>query len=380
MTNHPLATPQDNDPGTEGIVGYEYQREIAVLLCIRMLANKDRKYIVCEFHEDLLQIRRDLSVEFTQIKKKDGNWTLRSLLIPAKKQKLSILGKLFLPLQMGKNISRIHLWGYGKPGSDRFPGDVSLAELITLTKTPHNVRDTAWQAAKRKYIDFLSNQLAGQGINSQTIENALDILDIDFTMPHPEAIEAKCQKTLGDTLKDIWDVELSVPEIDVLYQKIYARVKQVSLQPGQPWTAKAISREEAISLITTELKKFGVAADRTAALTTQDKLTAVNLGEKVMYAFQRRLDAVVLRFELGLSPTQWEDYRSDINVKCLELRAVSPDLVGPRLWQTMRQAFAELGEIWSSKYDARLDRDFVEGVFFDMTGICEAQWMRVGHS
>lgn len=51
--------------------------------------------------------------------------------------------------------------------------------------------------------------------------------------------------------------------------------------------------------------------------------------------------------------------------------------MGIDLWEGIRTIFAELGN--SPKItDSRLDQDFFEGVFFDMTGICEAQWMRTG--
>jgi hypothetical protein len=101
MSKSLISTPQNTDPGSEGSSGYEYQRDIAVLRCIEMIECRDIEYIICEFHEDIVQINKGMDLELVQVKKREtGNWTLDSLLKQVKKEK-SILASLFHSIEMG---------------------------------------------------------------------------------------------------------------------------------------------------------------------------------------------------------------------------------------------------------------------------------------
>ncbi len=120
MTSRIISTPQNTDPGTDGGIGYDFQKDLAVLLCIQMLLDKNAKYVVCEFHEDLVRIQKGYQLELIQVKKSQSkSWTLHNLITPTKKQKQGILGKLFAPLHHGKDISRIAFCSYGRPGKSQ---------------------------------------------------------------------------------------------------------------------------------------------------------------------------------------------------------------------------------------------------------------------
>ena len=70
---------------------------------------------------------------------------------------------------------------------------------------------------------------------------------------------------------------------------------------------------------------------------------------------------------------QWEGFRTQIDLRWREFRKQHPEIRGPVLWQSLRNILAELGADWATQ-DRRLGSDFAEGVFFDMTGTCEAAW------
>jgi hypothetical protein len=366
-----LSTPQMSDPGSEAPAGFEYQWHIAARMCIQMLADKEVEYVVCEFHEDVVQIRRGLHLELVQVKKREsGNWTLPSLVRPERGQQQGILGKLFGQLQKGKDVRRLVLLGYGRVSGD---GECSLPELIALLNLPNEGHDRGWENNIRRYVHFLSDELVSQGIDPDTISKGIELLEVDFSSPHPDAIEIQNQNLLDETLRQMWKVELSMPEVSTVYQDIHRRVQKVSCKPKQPWQLKAISRQEIIDLVSSRVKEYAPAASRRESLTTQDKMTSAGMGQKVIYALQKRLDAMQLRFELDIEAPQWEDFRTEIDVKWREFRAGNPKVQGPSLWQSLRSILSDLGQVWAEQ-DSRLGSDFAEGIFFDMTGTCEAEW------
>ena len=377
MTSRIISTPQNTDPGTDGGIGYDFQKDLAVLLCIQMLLDKNAKYVVCEFHEDLVRIQKGWQLELIQVKKNQSkNWTLHSLIVPTKKQKKGILGKLFEPLQHGKDISRIAFCSYGRPGKSQKDGDCNLEEMIALLSTPAEIRDHDWQLLLQKYIDYLTVSMEKQEISRATIQKGFEILEIDLSLPHPDAMISECNSRLAYILKEIWAIELSQRELEKINQDIFMRVRKASSKAKLSWINKSIKREEITSIIENCLIELSPSENRKTALTTQEKLISVGLGNKTNYAFEKRLQAMFLKYELGLSSKNWGDYRADINVKCDELRQSSPNIKGANLWKALRQIFSDLGEKLASQEDVRLNHDFIEGVFFDMTGICEAQWMR----
>ncbi len=371
MAGRALSTPQLRDPGSEAAAGYDYQWHVAARMCIQMLTDKEVEYIVCEFHEDVVQIRRGLHLELVQVKKKEsGNWTLNSLVRPERGQKRGILGKLFDQLQRGKDISRLVLLGYGRVSGN---GDLSLQELTGLLNLPDEGRDANWKSCIQRYVDSLSRELASQGIDPAVVAKGISILKIDFSLPHPDGIESQNRDLLDEALRKMWKVELSVPEVGAVYQELYNRVRKMSIKPKQPWHVKAISRQEALDLIFPQVKKYAPSLSRRELLATQDKLTSAGMAQKVTYALQKRLDAMQLRFELGIGAVQWENFRTEIDAKWREFRRDNPGVQGPELWQSLRNILFGLGQAWV-KQDRRMGPDFAEGVFFDMTGTCEAEW------
>jgi hypothetical protein len=70
MAQRIIDTPQLTDPGTEGLIGYDYQRDLAVMLCIKMIENHQIANVVCEFHEDIVQIKKSNKLELIQVKKR----------------------------------------------------------------------------------------------------------------------------------------------------------------------------------------------------------------------------------------------------------------------------------------------------------------------
>lgn len=371
MSRRVLTSPQPNDPGSEGGSGYDYQWHVGARMALQMLLNKETEYLVCEFHEDTIQVNRSLGLKLVQIKKRDsGNWTMQSLIRPDKKQKQGILCKLFSPLAKGKDIKELLLTGYGKTSGD---DELSLPGLIALLKYPQAARDDTWTDEIQKYVDFFCLELTPQGIDRHIILNAIRILDIDFSLPHPQVIEDKNKEFLEQFFREQLCVELTMPEIADMYQDLHTRIRKVSTRPGQPWTDKTLSRTETMNLLSHRARQYKPAGSRVHSLTTQDKLTSVGLGEKIFYAFEQRLDAMKLRFELGMTSAQWENYKTDINIEWSQFLAAHPGIQGPVLWGSLRNVLSLAAERWSAT-NKRLDSDFAEGVFFEMTGTCEAQW------
>ncbi|MEI2607642.1 MAG: dsDNA nuclease domain-containing protein [Candidatus Promineifilaceae bacterium] len=378
MTVHIISTPQLSDQGSEGSAGYDYQKEFALMLCIDMLLDKNSRCVICEFHEDVVQISRGWEIDLIQVKKKEnGNWSLNDLIKPDKKQTQGIMAKLLSPMQQGKAIRKIRLAGYGKVTPSKGDGNLNLAELVTLLKTPQVLRKNEWLSKIQEYQVYLAQELQVQSIRADVIEDALQVLEIDFSSPHPEAIALDCHRKLTRVIKQIWDVSITHDEVTEIYHDLYSRIKGISNKPRQPWNEKAITRQEVTEIVGQRLRNLSPAANRKATMNTQDKLTSVGLGSKSTYAFQKRLDAIGLRYELGLSSSQWEDFKTEISCACEEMRMQTPGIKGATLWKGLRKIFHELGNSWSVKDDKRLNSEFVEGVFFDMTGVCEASWMKV---
>lgn len=336
-----------------------------------MLADKTVEYIVCEFHEDVVQIRRGLQLDLVEVKKREsGTWALSDLIRPKSGQKQGILGKLFAELQKGKDIGRLLLLGCGRMSGD---SGCSLPDLVGLLSIPEEGRDGYWQNEVQRHVDFLCAELGPQGVVPETVSKGISILSIDFSLPHPDGIEMQNMDLLDRTLRGMWRIELTTLELAAVYRNLFDRVRQVSIRPKQPWYMKAISRQEVLSAVSSLVKDYTPALSRHELMTTQDKLTSAGLAQKAIYALQKRLDAMQLRFELDIGASQWEDMRTQIDLEWREFRRNNPDIRGPALWQSLRQMLSKLGMVWGEQ-DRRMGPDFAEGVFFDMTGTCEAEW------
>jgi hypothetical protein len=372
MAKRLISTPPEADTGSEAGVGFDFQWHLAAGKCIEMLSDEVTEYVVCEFHEDIIQIKREgVGLDLIQVKKKEsGTWSMNDLLKPEKKQKKGILAKLFEHLEAGKDIRSISLVGHGRCSGDE---DCSLPNLIALLGTPEAARDGDWRAHMEKFTNFLAEELEAQGISAATVAKGLELLRIDFSFPHPDAMASKGEGELDALLRQVFNVDLSLPEVKEVYNDLYNRVKAISLKPKQPWEVKSISREAASAIIYKRLKQYKPLATRDQYKTLQEKLSSAKLKERVDYAIEKRLDAIILKYELNIKPAQWEDYKADINVEWQAFLTANPTVKGPHLWKGVREVFSKLGGEWEAR-DSRLGAEFVEGVFFDMTAICEATW------
>lgn len=372
MAKRLISTPPQNDAGSEAGVGFDFQWHLAAGKCVEMLMDRTTEYVVCEFHEDIIQIKKEgMGLDLIQVKKKEGGtWTMNDLLKPDKKQTKGILAKIFEHVEAGKDIRGLSLVGHGRCSGDE---EFSLPDLIALLNTPVGARDDGWKVKTEEFTEYLSNELKAQGINASTVTKGLEILKIDFSYPHPDAMASKGEEKLDDVLRQVYQVDLSLPEVKEIYNDLYNRAKTISLQPKQPWEVKSISREAASAIIYKRLKQYKPLATRDQYKTLQEKLSSAKLEERVDYAIERRLDAIFLKYELNIKSKQWEDFKADINVEWQDFRAANPAIKGAPLWKGIRGVFSKLGHIWETQ-DPRLGADFVEGVFFDMTAICEATW------
>lgn len=372
MEENIISTPQKTDPGSHSSLGFDYQKQLTVYLCINMIRDKDVKYIVCEFHEDVLEVKADLRFDLIQIKMNSSStWALEKLITPDNKQKLSMLGKLFQPV-LRKDVTKVAFWGTGK--IERFKGDSSLAleEFIYLLKTPEEARNkNRWE----EYILHIETRLEEQGIPRETTQKAIEMLEIKLDFPGSNVIEYKNRELLNDILNEVYSVELTPKELSNVYLKLFDRVRNISNKPNQHWADKSISREQITELVFNEIKDKNPSGNRQEVLTTQDKFSRVGLGDKTHYAFQMRINAMWIKYELGIGSSGWEDYKTKISRKINKFRKENPGVMGPALWEGIRNIFSDLGGA-SHFGDPRIDQGFFEGVFFDMPGICEAQWMR----
>jgi Cap4, dsDNA endonuclease domain len=371
MKKKMFQVPVISDPGSQAAVGFDYQTHVANGLCIRMLIDKSIQYVLCEFHEDVVQVRQDSKLEMIQVKKREGGkWSLNDLIKPARRQRLGILAKLFECVQNGKDISKLRLIGYG----DVTNGDeYSLLGLIALLNTPPAARDEEWSSNLEAYCVYLATQLRPQGITAVTVEKCLKLLEIDFGLPHPKAIEEQQCRHLNEVVRKIWDVELSMDEVHEIYIALWKQVHELSLNPMGSWLEKSISREAALKLVNNYIKKYEPAKSRQDLRNTDEKLTVVGLVNKVSYALEKRYTSMYLRFEVGIDSVQWEDMRTEIAKRWQAQRAEKGLLRGVQMWQSMREVFKDLGGVWAGQ-DRRMGIEFVEGVFFDMTGTCDVDW------
>ncbi|MEM7114354.1 MAG: dsDNA nuclease domain-containing protein [Chloroflexota bacterium] len=378
MTRHLISVPPIDDSGSEGGIGYDYQRDIALMLAIEMLRDRGTEHIICEFHQDIVKMEKHGEIQLTQIKKSEIKaWTLNRLITPNKKHGQGILANLFLPLEMGKNVTELNLWGFGRVSKHNPKKQFQLTELISLLATPKVNRDLAWHERFSAYEKHLCQELIKQQISPNTVSTGLKRLNINFGFPSPHTIHDRCLDLLEDVLLEVWEIRLNRSEIKTISSDIFHRIRQISNQPNLSWDRKALSRNEVKQIIINRLRNYRPGRNVEFAMTLQDKLTSVGLQDKAYDALQARLDAMVKRYELNISSEQWEDFKIEIGKKCRKYRQGHPNVQGIHLWEQMLKIFQDMSEVWQ-EYDSSLNRHFFKGVFFDMTGVCEAAWLRKG--
>ena len=366
-----LNKPQKSDPGSDGSAGYEFQCQVAVRKCIEMLAGNGVSAIVCEFHEDIIRVQRLGGLHLQQVKKKEtGPWTLSDLLKHKKKTR-SPLGKLLLQVENGRDVTSIEITSHGGFSSKEEEPD--LPTLVSLLKTPSNERDSEWKAKYSIFENHLKAKLGTEGVSEGTVVSALTILDIDLSYPHPDAIAAENKVLLDKIITSDFEAALTTEELSDVYGDLCARVRKISNRPKQHWTVKSISLEEATTIVGARLLKIGPLKSREQIFTLQEKLDTANLGDKRISAIEFRMRALLLRKTLNISSSRWQKIKARIAAEWNGFRTSNPRASGGQLWQELLNLFEKLGNEFS-QLDARLDFDFVQGVFFDMVAICDAKF------
>jgi len=161
---------------------------------------------------------------------------------------------------------------------------------------------------RRLFNEFDAGELA----------RGLRMLRFYLTMPHPQAIESNNIMLTAEILQQIWGVSVPVPVAQKAYEGLRCAVWDASKQPKQPRSQKCISADKARSLLKRKLEdeKY-LAKDTEMVLDTRAKLQKGDLEEYLPYALQQRMDALGVKFALGLRPDEWQDRKDVIAVECV---------------------------------------------------------------
>jgi hypothetical protein len=357
-----LNAPPDEDQGSEVTQAFDYQAHCITRLCLWMVCGREVTETVCEFHEDLTQLRVGKPARFCQIKKRESvkTWTIPLL--------RDATLKLFKKLKF-RDVGELVIYGHGRP-SQR--GSYPLAGLIALLDRPQAERNSIWADDLRPYERYLT-ELFSPEFDADTVSRGLQLLQIHLVMPHPDAIEAENAFLTAEIISKVWDVEVTVTIAKRAYDILYQRVWKASKQPKQPRTVKRITVKEARRILSKTLHQYGLLArDSSMLLETKEKLRRGNLEEHLNYVLERRMDARQAKFELDLKSTEWQDLKDDIAVAWEDFQSQNTGLLGNKLWKELRSLIRKLGEQWSRGRNTALGPDFSEALFFDMIAVCEA--------
>lgn len=358
-----LNVPPDEEQGSEAIYGFDYQAHCAARLCLEMVRGHDVTEIVCEHHEDLLQIRNGQPPNFCQVKKRESakTWTIALL--------KDAIQKLFGKLQY-RNVGQLIIYGSGRPSND---GECPLAGLIALLDRPEIERDSNWDNDLKLYEAHLV-EIFDAKIDHMTIQKGLRLLKIILVMPNPEAIGAENVRLTTQVISFVWGVEVTFQTADRAYRALYERVWEASHKPRSPRTVKSISRQQATIILKEILHDGSPLAERPQViLDINTKLQKGKLDRHIHYVLQMRMDARQVKFEMEFEATEWQDFKAEIAAEWEEFYASHSSLMGPNLWMQLRELLKRVGEKWvSERNNSILGPHFSEGVFFDMMAVCEA--------
>jgi hypothetical protein len=356
--------PPDEDQGSEAIYGFDYQAHCTARLCLQMVYGHEIAEVVCEHHEDLIQIRIGRPPDFCQVKKRESAriWTIALL--------KDAIQKLFEKVQY-RNVGQLVIYGSGRPSND---GECPLAGLIALLDRPESERDANWAVDLQPYANYLAG-IFSRRIDLDTIERGLSLLKICLAMPNPEAIGAENVRLTAEVIYAVWGVEISVKAAERAYLALYRRVCEASRKPKSPRTMKSISRPQAAAILKNVLHDELPLAEKTQViLDINSKLQKGKLEAHVTYALQMRMDARQVKFEMELGATEWQDFKADLAEAWEDFQRNHPTLMGASLWRQLRDLLKQTGEKWASGRDnAQYGQAFAEGVFFDMMAVCEAE-------
>ncbi len=359
-----LNVPPEEEQGAEAAYGFDYQAHCAARLCLGMLQGHACDEIVCEHHEDILQIGNSDSPTFCQVKKRESaeTWTL-SILKDA-------IEKLFSKLRY-RNVGQLIIYGSGRPSSN---GDCSLAELIALLDRAPDERNEDWEREIQGFEEYFRKAL-GPEMGCDTIKQGLRHLKIDLSMPDVQAVEVENIRLTSKVISEVWGVEVTFPVAERAYQTLYRKVWQASHKPKLPRSLKRITRGMALAALREAFPESEPLAERPQIiLDINAKLQRGKLEKYVIYALQMRMDAKQVKFELGFETTEWEDFKAEIAVQWEAYVSAHPDVAGAVLWKQLRDLLRTLGETWVNQHGNNLlGPGFTEGVFFDMMAVCEVE-------
>jgi SHS2 domain-containing protein len=355
--------PPSDDQGSEAAYGFDYQAHCIARLCLKMLGSRDILETVCEFHEDLSQVRDNNSLRLGQVKKRESAevWTIDLI--------KDAIEKLFKKMQY-KDVSELVIYGSGRPSTK---GDCSLAGLITLLDRPLAERDRDWHSGIAKYEKHL-NGILNSDITSDIIKKGLLLLRIDLTLPHSEAIESENIKLTSEIIKQVWGVSVTVLQAEKAYKALYEVVWKASKKPKQPRTEKRITVSQARNIVRNILEQESyLFEDAQTLLDLNGKLEKGKLKQYLTYAIQRRMDARQIKFEYDINSVEWQNLKDEIATQwdAAQLQQWAKNQ-GITLWSGLRRLLDQIGKDWATqKNNDAYGPIFTEGLFFDMMAVCE---------
>ncbi len=253
-------------------------------------------------------------------------------------------------------------------------GKFSLADLIALLDRPENERDAIWDDDIRLFEAHFSQLLPE--LDGEIISKGIRLLKICLGMPHPDAIVSENVKLTAQIIFQVWGVHIDFLVAKKAYDALYQRVNEGSKKPKQPRSMKRITVTNARDIIRLVLQEEKLLAEDTrTVLDTLKKLENGGLKHEkyLIYALQTRMDARQVKFELNLSSSEWQYFKSEIDVAWEDFQGNRQLLSGAKLWRELQNLLRQLGLKWSrNAKNAALSPHFAEGVFFDMLAICEA--------
>jgi hypothetical protein len=361
-----IDAPKENG-GSENILGIEYQHHVIARRCIEMLTNRNTRKIMCEFYQDMALVDYDGKYEFIQIKKSLKNsWKLTDL-ISGKGGGKSILAKLF-DIIPDRVVDKVSFLSHGRPGP-------RLYEFMHLLEIKKEERDSDWDLKMNYYEESIHEYLSNQGISRETVAKGVRILDIDLSLPSPDAIEACNRELLESRISEIWQNNVNLEKKRLAYNEITDKVREASKKPKKLRLDKTITRDEIINIVKSAIRDSQRSGNIKEHTNMRMKIVekAKLWDEHYHYGLDKRSDAMFTKHELELDDGKWIDYQNQIYERWSKLCETSPELEGTMLWQSMKSMCEELGEVWKQEIPS-LNCDFAEGILFFLTATCPAEW------
>lgn len=356
-------SPPGDDQGSEADAGFDYQRHCIATLCVEALCDNSVNELVCEYHQDAVELRIGGAVSLCQIKKKESSapWTLAAMR-PA-------IRKLISQCEF-RNVTRAEILSSGRPDAKSEP---SLANLVQLLDVDPQDRCDEWERRIDEFVKYFAKEFGGTP-STELIRTGLSVLKVRLDLPTPDGIEFQNVAKLSRAIKRIWGVELSYPTLTAIYGAIYDKVRRASSKPKMPLSAKRITQSDLLALVRGMLGDGGLYASSTLMVVdTLEKLRRASLERKLPDALGKRMDGLQVKYEFDLSSGQWEDLKDEVAADW-DVLVKQSSFDGPQLWRQLRQLLTTLSESWERTLQVPAGRGLAEGVFFDMVAVCDADF------